>query len=268
VGIVFLSVLSSALLVVFGGNTNALINLFAVGVFMSFTLSQGGMVLHWWRLRHENKGWRRSMIINGTGAVTTLLVVGVISSMKFLEGAWIVVLLFPVLVLMFMGIHGHYQHVERERTTDLPVHPKDIHHRFIVPVAGLDRAAIQSIAYARSLSPHVTAVHIALDADEAARVRVAWDEWQKQLAEDEETHLLVIESPYRSLARPLLAYIDTIHERHPDETLTVILPEFVVAHWWEYLLHNQTAFRLKAALLFRPGIIVADVPQHLRDRRH
>jgi amino acid transporter len=266
VGIVFLSVLAGLLLIVFGGNTNALINLFAVGVFMSFTLSQGGMVLHWWRLRATDKGWRRSMIINGTGAVTTLLVALIISTFKFLEGAWIVVLLIPLLVLMFFSIHRHYQRVERERVSDIPIQPEQIHHRFVVPIAGLDRAAIQSLAYARSLSPHVTAVHVALDADEANRVRAAWDEWQKHLKEAEETQLLVIESPYRSLSRPLLAYIDTLHERHPDETLTVILPEFLVAHWWEYLLHNQTAFRLKAALLFRPGIVVTDVPQHLRDQ--
>jgi amino acid transporter len=266
VGIMFLSVLASLLLVGFGGNTNALINLFAVGVFMSFTLSQSGMVLHWWRLRRTYKSWRRSMIINGLGAVTTLIVALVISSTKFLEGAWIVVLLIPLLVLMFMGIHRHYAHVERERVSDIPIHPKDIHHRFVVPIAGLDRAAIQSLAYARSLSSHVTAVHVVIDADEANRVRQAWDEWQKHLSEEEETHLLIIESPYRSLTRPLLAYIDTLHQRHPDEILTVIVPEFLVAHWWEYLLHNQTAFRLKAALLFRPGIVVADVPQHLRDQ--
>ncbi len=269
VGIVFLSVLAILLLIVFQGNTNALINLFAVGVFMSFTLSQGGMVFHWWRLRGTHKGWRRSMIINGTGAVTTLLVALVISSTKFLAGAWIVVLLIPLLVLMFFGIHRHYQHVERERISDIPIHPEHIHHRFVVPIDELDRAAIQSLAYARSLSPHVTAVHVALDATEANQVRADWDEWQKQLKETEETSLLVIESPYRSLIRPLLAYIDTMHERHPGDTLTVILPEFVVDHWWEYFLHNQTPFRLKAALLFRPGIVVTDVPQHLGDRpRH
>ena len=266
VGIVFLSVLASLLLIGFGGNTNALINLFAVGVFMSFTLSQGGMVLHWWRLRGTHKGWQRSMIINGVGAVTTLLVALVISSTKFLAGAWIVVLLIPLLVLMFMGIHRHYQHVESERVSDIPIHPKDIRHRFVVPIAGLDRAAIQSLAYARSLSPHVTAVHVAVDADEVNRLRRDWDEWQKHLTEEEETHLLIIESPYRSLTKPLLAYISTLRERHPDEILTVIVPEFLVAHWWEYFLHNQMAFRLKAALLFRPGIVVADVPQHLRDR--
>jgi amino acid transporter len=266
VGIVFLSVLASALLVVFGGDTNALINLFAVGVFMSFTLSQGGMVIHWWRLRATHKGWQRSMVINGVGAVTTLLVALVISVTKFLGGAWIVVLLIPLLVVMFMSIHRHYQHVERERVADIPVHPRNIHHRFIVPIAGLDRASVQSLAYARSLSSHVTAVHVAIDAAEADAMRAAWDKWQQHLAETEETHLLVIESPYRSLIRPLLAYIDTVRERHPDETLTVILPEYVVAHWWEYFLHNQTAFRLKAALLFRQGIVVSDVPQHLRDR--
>ncbi len=115
----------------------------------------------------------------------------------------------------------------------------------------------------------MTAVHVAFDSDEANQVRAAWDEWQKQLKEAEETSLLVIESPYRSLIRPLLAYIDTMRERHPSDTVTVILPEFVVDHWWEYFLHNQTAFRLKAALLFRPGIVVTDVPQHLGDRpRH
>jgi hypothetical protein len=264
VGIIFLSVMSSILLIIFHGDTNALINLFAVGVFMSFTLSQAGMVLHWWRLRGEHKGWRRSMVINGLGATTTLVVALVISATKFLEGAWIVVLLIPLLVFMFLGIHHHYQHVRQQRISDIPIHPGDIHHRFIVPISGLDRPAIQSLAYARSLTTNVTAVHIALDEEAANKLRTAWDEWRKHLKPEEETHLLVIESPYRSLIRPLMAYIDTLYERHPEDTLTVILPEFVVAHWWENFLHNQMAFRLKAALLFHPGIIVTDVPQHRR----
>ncbi len=265
-GILFLAVLAGLLLVVFSGNTTQLINLYAVGVFMSFTLSQGGMVRHWWRLRREQKGWLRRLAINGLGAFTTLLVSLVIASTKFLEGAWIVVVLIPLLVLMFLSIHRHYQRVERERITDIPIHPKDIHHRLIVPIAGLDRAAIQSLAYARSISSHVTAVHIAVDMNDANNVRDRWQQWQKHLTEDEETHLIIIESPYRSLTRPLLAYIDTVHELFPNDTLTVILPEFVVAHWWEHLLHNQTALRLKAALLFRPGIVVTSVPQHLRSR--
>lgn len=266
IGIVFLAMLAIVLLIVFKGDPTLLINLYAVGVFMSFTLSQSGMVRHWWRLRERQKGWQRKLAINGLGAFTTLVVSLVIASTKFLEGAWIVVILIPLLVLMFMSINRHYERVERERTTDIPVHPKDIHHRLIVPIDGLDRAAIQSLAYARSISPHVTAVHVAVDINEANVVRVNWERWQKQLGEDEETHLVVIESPYRSLARPLLAYIDTVHELFPDDTLTVVLPEFVVAHWWEHLLHNQTALRLKGALLFRPGIVVTSVPQHLRSR--
>ena len=266
VGIVVLAILAGILLVVFGGDTNALINLFAVGVFIAFTLSQSGMVMHWWRLRAEQRGWQRSMIINGLGAVTTGVVALVIASMKFLEGAWIVVLLIPIMVMLFLAIHRHYQHFERERTFDIPVRPQDIHHRLIVPIDRLDRAAIQSLAYARSISPHVTAVHVVIDVDKADTLREEWQQWQKHIGADEETHLLVIDSPYRSLRRPLLAYIDTIHERCPQDTLTVVLPEFVVAHWWEYLLHNQTAFRLKAALLFRPGIVVVSLPQHLRDR--
>jgi amino acid transporter len=266
VGIVALAFLAGLLLVVFRGDTNALINLFAVGVFVSFTLSQAGMVLHWWRLRGQQKRWRRSMIINGVGALTTALVAIIISVAKFIEGAWIVVLLIPILVLLFRAIRSHYTRYERERTTDIPLHPQDIQHRLIVPIDRLDRASLQSISYARSISPHVTVVHVALDEAEAVRIQEDWSRWQRILTEEETTHLLVIESPYRSLLRPLLAYIDTIHARHPKDTLTVILPEFVVARWWEYLLHNHMALRLKAALLFRPGIVVINVPQHLRDR--
>src|SRR6266699_1679977 len=259
-GIVFLALLAILLLIVFNGATTQLINLYAVGVFLSFTLSQGGMVLHWWRLRREHKGWRRSMIINGLGAFTTLIVALVIATTKFLEGAWIVVILIPLLVLMFLAISRHYNRVEHGRISDIPIHPQDIRHRVIVPIAGLDRAAIQSLAYARSITKHVIAVHVAIDVDDANKVREAWERWQKHLAEEEETQLIIIESPYRSLSRPLLAYIDTVHELFPADTVTVILAEFVVAHWWEQILHNQTALRLKASLLFRPGIVVTSVP--------
>ena len=266
IGIISLAIIAIILLIAFQGNTTQLINLYAVGVFLSFTLSQGGMVLHWWRLRNEHKKWRRSFFLNGLGAVTTLIVALIIASTKFLEGAWIVVVLIPILVLMFTAINRHYERVEREKVSDIPIHPQDIHHRVIVPIAGLDRAAIQSLAYARSISKHVTAVHVAIDVAEAEKVREVWERWQKNLAEDDETQLIIIESPYRSLSRPLLAYIDTVHELHPTDTVTVILAEFVVGHWWEQILHNQTALRLKASLLFRPGIVVTSVPQHLRSR--
>ncbi len=266
IGIVFLAVLASFLLLIFNGDTNHLIDLYAVGVFMSFTLSQGGMVLHWWRLRRERPSWLRSAIINGTGTVTTALVAIIIAVTKFQSGAWIVVVLIPLLVLMFMGIHKHYTNVEQERTTNIPAKPTDIKHLFIVPIAGMDRVSVQSLSYARSISDNVIAVHVAVDDADEQRVREEWRHWRPNIGNDEKTELVVIESPYRSLGRPLLAYIDTVHELYPDYTLTVLLPEFVVSHWWEHLLHNQTALQLKAALLFRPGIIVTSVPQHLPSR--
>lgn len=265
-GIVALAVLASLLLVVFEGKTDALINLFAVGVFVAFTLSQAGMVVHWWRHRATQRSWRRSLVINAVGACATAAVTVIVASMKFLDGAWMVVLLIPLLVLLFLGIHHHYVRFERERVIDLPTRPEDIHHRLIVPIDRLDRATIQCLAYARSLSPHVTAVHVVGDEERVEQLRDAWKEWQEHICEDEETHLLVIESPYRSLVGPLLAYIDVLHERHPQDTITVILAEYVLTRWWEYFLHNHTALRLKAALLFRPGVAVLNIPQHLGNR--
>ncbi len=267
-GIIFLAVLASILVVAFKGDTSALINLYAIGVFMSFTLSQTGMVRHWWRLRRDRhqKGVTQSMIINGVGAFTTAVVALVIAESKFTEGAWIVIVLIPILVLGFMGIHRHYNRIDEQRTTATPIRPRDIRHRLIVPIAGMDRVSLQSIAYARSISPRVTAVHVAIDSDDARSIHGGWQQWQNQMSEEETTKLVIIESPYRSLSRPLLAYIDSVHEVFPEDTLTVILPEFVVSHWWEHILHNQTALRLKASLLFRPGIIVTSVPQHLPGR--
>ncbi len=265
-GIIVLAILASSLLMIFEGNVSHLIDLYAVGVFMSFTLSQSGMVRHWWRLRGRERGWQRRMVINGMGATATFIVALIIAVTKFMSGAWIVVILIPLLVLMFIGIHAHYMRVERERTTNIPSKPADIQHLFVVPIAGMDRVSVQSLAYARSISRHVIAVHVAIDAEDAHRVRETWQHWQHNLASDEATELVIIESPYRSMARPLLNYIDTVHELYPEYTLTVLLPEFIVAHLWEHFLHNQTALQLKAALLFRPGIVVTSVPQHLPGR--
>jgi amino acid transporter len=263
IGIICLALLAGLLEVVFQGDTSHLIDLYAVGVFISFTLSQSGMVLHWWRLRGQQKNWLRSMLINGLGAFTTLMVAAIITFSKFLSGAWLVVILIPALVLMFIGIHRHYTRVERERTTNVPAKPAEIKHLFIVPIAGLDAVSVQSLAYARSISKRVIAVHVAIDEEDEHRVRAAWQQWIKQVGPEEKLELVIIESPYRSLNAPLLAYIDTIHELYSDATLTVLLPEFVVSHWWEHILHNQTALRLKASLLFRPGIVVTNMPQHL-----
>src|SRR6266852_2731171 len=186
------SLLAGLLLVVFKGSTDALINLFAVGVFMSFTLSQAGMVRHWWRLRGPH--WQRSMVINGLGACTTLLVALIISFSKFLDGAWVVVLLIPVLVVMFLAIQKHYTRFERERTTNTPIRPEAIHHRVVVPIEVFDLVAKQSVAYARSISAHVTVVHVAMNEEEAAQIGKSWDQWQQEnLTQEEDTHLLIIQ---------------------------------------------------------------------------
>ncbi len=151
-----------------------------------------------------------------------------------------------------------------EQKSSTPIHPREIRHRFIVPIAELDRASVQSLAYARSISSHASAVHVAIDPQDVEKVREKWDRLQKHLTKEEETQLVIIESPYRSLLRPLIAYIETVRELHPEETLTVILPEFVVSHWWEYPLHNQTALQLKTAFLSQPSIVVTNIPQHIQ----
>jgi amino acid transporter len=257
-GIVALAILSMALLVIFNGSLDALIPLYAVGVFTSFTLSQAGMVVHW-RRSHE-PGWRRSAIINGAGAVATALVTLVIAVTKFAEGAWLVILLIPLLILGFWAIHRHYVDLERARRAETPLFPEEVVVRAIVPVADAGIQARQALAFARAIArddQHVVAVHVTDDVANAERLRLEWEEWAPGV------DLVLVESPYRSLDGPLLAYIDALKETNPTDTITVVLPEFVPSHWWEHLLHNQTALRLKAALLFHPGVVVTNVPYHM-----
>jgi len=260
IGIVFLAVLAGLLLVVFSGDATLLINLYAVGVFMSFTLSQSGMVRHWWRLRKEQPGWQRSLVINGLGAIATFLVAIVIASTKFLQGAWIVVILIPVLVVTFELIHRHYTRVEHERTSEIPIKPADIHHRLIVPVAGLDAIAKQSVSYARSITADVVALHVSSHRGHTEALRTAWNAWQQQFSEEERTPLEIVPVVNRNtIPRQVLMSIDTTHRQFPTDTLTVVLPEAEVDHWWEYFLRNRIALRLKASLLYRPGIVVTDI---------
>jgi hypothetical protein len=263
VGIVVLGLASSIVLWSFGGSITRLIPLYAFGVFSAFTLSQAGMVMRWWRRREP--GWQRSIIFNGVGALATFLVLLVVATTKFLDGAWMVVVLLPLLILLFRSINAHYTEAAQELAAETPIDPEEISHQVIVPIASLNQVALQTLAYARSIAREpadsVSAVHITDDPDAAETLRLQWEEWQCGV------QLTIIESPYRSLVGPLLAYIDAMHAQYPDKTLTVILPEMVPAHWWEQVLHNQTALRLKAALLFRPGVVVANVPYHLRRRR-
>jgi hypothetical protein len=262
VGIVVLGIASSVVLWAFGGSISRLIPLYAFGVFSAFTLSQSGMVVRWWRRREP--GWQRSIVFNGVGALATFLVLLVVATTKFADGAWMVVVLLPLEVLLFRGIHAHYTQAATEVAAETPIDPEEISHQVIVPIASLNQIALQTLAYARSIARGpddvVSAVHITDDPTAAETLQEQWEEWQCGV------QLTIVESPYRSLVGPLLAYIDAMHAQHPDKTLTVVLPEMVPAHWWEQVLHNQTALRLKAALLFRPGIVVADVPYHLRRR--
>jgi amino acid transporter len=257
-GIVTLGILSSLMLAGFGGETTRMIPLYAVGVFTAFTLSQGGMVMRWLRLREP--GWQGGLAINIVGVVTTGVVAVVVGLTNFTRGAWIVLLLIPLLIMMFRAIHGHYARAAGELAAQTPLRSEEIEHTVIVPVAAVNRVARQTLAYARSISPNVTAVFITDDDAEIEQMRESW----KALGSD--IPMVIIESPYRSLVGPLLAYLDEIDRQRPDDTLTVVLPEFIARHWWEQILHNQTALRIKAALLFRPGTVVTSVPYHLEQR--
>ncbi len=259
-GIVVLSVIAAILIVAFEGSVTNLIPLYTVGVFIAFTLSQAGMVRHWWKLRDEERGWRQRAAINGLGAITTAIVAVEVGFSKFALGAWMVLIIIPVLIGMLWAIRLHYRRMEGELRPETPLSPADLHPRVVVPIAAVNIPAQQAMALGRVIAGNgpLTAVHVT---DSAEDVEPFHAQWKRSSCSDAE--LVVLESPYRSLAGPLLAYIDALHESYPKDTIIVVLPEYVPAHWWEHLLHNQTALRLKAALLFHPGVIVANVPYHL-----
>jgi len=257
-GILALAVVAGGILAAFGGSVNALVPLYTIGVFLAFTLSQSGLVRRWWRLR--NSGWRLSMVINSLGAVVTGTVLVVVAVTKFQLGAWMVLLLLPLLVSLLYFINRHYATVQDALvlTGSEQQLPRLGAPVVIVPIARLDRAALQALAFARSVSPHVKAVHVSGSRASAEEFRRRWQRLNTEIDLD------VVESPYRSLMAPLLKYIDAI-DKSDDRPITVVLSEFVPRHWWEWLLHSQTAMRLKASLLFRPNTIVIDVPYHFQD---
>lgn len=257
-GIMALGLLSGLLTLAFGADTHALIPLYAVGVFIAFTLSQSSMVARWWRRREP--GWQRSLPINAVGALTTGVVAVVIASTKFERGAWMVLVLLPILVLTMRAINAHYMSVREEialERLDKPL-PEIPEPPIVVPVPGLNVMVVRTLAFARSLSRNVTAVYITDDFAEADEIRKNWDRWSGDVP------LVILESPYRSLMSPLMAYLDALEQQHPGTPVTVALGEYVPRHWWEQLLHGQTSFRLKLALFFRPNTVVVDVPFHLQ----
>jgi amino acid transporter len=257
-GIIILAGLAALLIVVFGGSVDTLIPLYAVGVFVSFTLSQAGMVVHWFK---DKKGaWYARAGMNGLGAVVTAVVLVVIAASKFAEGAWIVVILIPLIVLGFQAIKRHYgRAAEQLRLRGDETLEKPRHNTVIIPIAGVHRGVLTALAYARSISSDVTAVAVDIDAAATERLKEAW----AKLGAD--IKLEILPSPYRSLVGPLLDYIDQVEEKRDDDVVTVVLPEFVPARWWQHALHNQSALQIKAALLFKKNKVVTSVRHHLDD---
>ena len=308
-GIVILAIFSALLVVIFRGETSRLIPLYAVGVFLSFTLSQSGMVVHWLRERaklraaqKENHAieekaqskrvtsegaaqplpdieladeeihrsyfvtdevtapanWRKSIIINAIGAVATFTVLCVFIVTKFIHGAWIVVLVIPMLVMLFRAIHKHYVMVAKQLSTDGLEQLRPIKHTVIVPISGIHRGVVCALQYAKTIArENVQAVYVDFEEETTANLKDKWQRWGAGV------QLVVLPSPYRELTRPLVRHINRLLRENSDDIITVVLPEFIPAKWWQHVLHNQSSLLLKGSLLFKKGVIVISVPYHL-----
>jgi len=254
-GILILGGTAALLLVIFSGETHLLIPLYAVGVFVSFTVSQASMVRRW--LVRREPGWWWRWWLNAVGAATTGLVMVVIAGTKFTHGAWLVVLLIPILVAAFLVVHRHYREVAGQLSLDGYGGPPPLQHTVLVLVGDLHRGVVQALQYARTLSPSAKAVYVELDPEKTQRLEEKWGKWGCGLP------LVVLTSPYRSLLTPFLDYLEHLLARGENHVVTIIIPEFIPARWWQHLLHNQTALLIKGALLFRRNVIVTDVPYHL-----
>jgi hypothetical protein len=274
-GIVTLAVIASVLIVIFRANVSSLIPLYAIGVFLSFTLSQTGMARRWRKIGQLKEGeelvepgsvlrytpgWRSKMFINGFGAVCTFIVMMIFAVTKFTEGAWIVLIIIPVLVKIFFTIHHHYQDLASHLTLDnfsgLPA--RQSRHRVIMPVSGIHQGTMEALRYAKLLSDDVTAVHISMDPEETEKVQKKWKTW------GEGTRLVILESPFRLFIEPLLKYLEeVIDHRQPNETITIVVPQFIPSRRWHQALHMRTAEFLRQELLSRPGVVVTDVPYHV-----
>jgi amino acid transporter len=255
-GIVVLCLVAAGLIVAFGGDTSALIPLYAVGVFTGFTLSQAGMVIH--HREVKEKGWRRNQIINAVGSVATFIVLLVVVVSKFTIGAWIPAVLIPLIVVLFKSIHRHYLRVST--AIEVPEGYRSVRHRHtvIVLVGNVHRGVLDAITYARSLAPdRLLAVSVVHDEDQANALQDQWDKYQIPV------ELRTVYSPYRELSGPVMGFIDELDKEWPDDIVTVVVPEFVLSHWWEQLLHNQSALVLRARLRMRPNTVVTAVPIHV-----
>ncbi len=270
-GIVALALIASVLIILFQASVTRLIPLYAIGVFISFTLAQGGMARRWWKsghlkndeelveqgstLRYE-KSWLNKMIINGFGAICTFVVMLVFTITKFTDGAWIIILVTPILVGIFWGIHVHYKDLAKRLSLDnygAPV--RNPRHRVILAMGGVHRGTMAALRYARMLSDDITAVHVSIEPEEAEKIREKWEVW------GDGYRLVILDSPYRLFLEPLLEYIERLDDqRQPNEVITIVVPQFVPKHVWTEVLHAKTADELRTALLNRNGIVITEVP--------
>ena len=255
-GVIVLAAAAALLLVAFGGTTNALIPLYAVGVFVSFTLSQAGMVRHHQKEREE--GWRRHIAINGTGAIATGIVAIIIGASKFTSGAWVSILVIFLIIMLFKAINRHYVRVTKALEIQPGERVKPWNNTVVVLVGRVHKGVLQALQYAKSLNPnHLLAVCVVTDEEEVQAIQEQWVEYGIDVP------LETVFSPYRELSRPVLRFIDELDAQYDNDVVTVIIPEFVVRHWWEHLLHNQNALLLKGRLLFRKSTVVTSVPYHV-----
>jgi amino acid transporter len=255
-GVLVLAAAAAVLIVAFGGLTNALIPLYAVGVFLSFTLSQAGMVRH--HQKERERGFKRNLVVNAVGAVATFIVLLIVGGTKFTSGAWVPLVVIPMIVLLFKSIKRHYATVSEGLRVAPGFRPRRMNHTVVVLVGSVHRGVLEALAYARSLNPnHLVAVHVSSDEEDQADIEQVWEQFGIDIP------LEIVYSPYRELTRPVLRYIDELDARYENDVVTVLLPEFVVSHWWGNLLHGQSALLLKGRLLFRKGTVVTSLPYHL-----
>ncbi|MBL8096635.1 MAG: APC family permease [Anaerolineales bacterium] len=272
-GIIVLAVVASVLVIAFQAQTSALIPLYAIGVFLSFTISQSGMAIRWWRSRklkpgeeikqagsvvHYEPNWKLKLGINGFGAAMSFVVMIIFAVTKFASGAWIIVIVIPVLVVLFLQIHNHYRSLAKQLSLDTFGAPTRVRrNRVVLPIGGVHRGTLHALNFARSLSDDVTAVHVALDESEENKVRAKWETW------GDGVRLVLIPSPYRALIEPMIQYIrEVAAQRQPGDMLTVVVPEFLPAKPWQNILHMQTAFFLRLGLLGLRNIVIMEVPYH------
>jgi len=273
-GIATLTAIAAFLIVIFNASVTALIPLWAVGVFLSFTLSQAGMARHWWRAGHpetistskkespslDSRGWRWKLGINSLGAVTTAIVTMIFAVTKFMDGAWIIVLLLPTVVISFFYVHRHYRNLAQDLSLEnFGEAPPSKRHRVLIPISTIHRGTLDALDYALSLSNDVTAVYVSMDHEQRSALERKWSMWGKGV------RLVVIESPFRTFLEPFLEYVDELCKilQH-NERLTIVVPQFIPNHWWHNLLHTQTAFWLRFALLNKRGIVIIEVPYQVR----